>query len=190
MATRYLLPCKCGEKLEIDSSQAGLEIACRCGEKLEVPSLRGIRQLETVDEHMPAKSQADRPHPRPRPVYAESTWGPRQGTMLAGGLIACGGLLLSLIMWLTRPTYESPKVDENDFRRAAQAMTLEQSFEYWEHARQGIDPTLDTGLQYYRYHRAISDRWRNAGFGLAGLGLVIFLAARFSNFGARRAPLE
>ena len=47
---KYLLPCeKCGEKTPIDVNQAGQQIACICGQMLGVPSLRGIRELEVLE---------------------------------------------------------------------------------------------------------------------------------------------
>lgn len=48
---KYLLPCeKCGEKTPIDVNQAGQQVACGCGQMLGVPSLRGIRDLEVLDD--------------------------------------------------------------------------------------------------------------------------------------------
>lgn len=46
MATRYLLPCPCGEKIAVEIGQAGQRIVCSCGQTLEVPTMQGIRKLE------------------------------------------------------------------------------------------------------------------------------------------------
>ena len=46
MSAGYLLPCRCGKKSVVFTSQAGEQVACECGEKLDVPTLRGFSQLE------------------------------------------------------------------------------------------------------------------------------------------------
>lgn len=46
----YLLPCSCGEKIRVRTRHAGETVTCRCGTKLQVPTIRGLRQLETVDD--------------------------------------------------------------------------------------------------------------------------------------------
>jgi len=57
---KYLLPCSCGEKLEIESTQAGQILRCSCGKDVEVPTMQGIRRLEQVvvatNESRPASS--------------------------------------------------------------------------------------------------------------------------------------
>jgi len=51
---KYLLPCSCGEKVAVESTQAGQNILCSCGKTMEVPTMQGLRQLEqaidTTDE--------------------------------------------------------------------------------------------------------------------------------------------
>ena len=42
---KYLLPCKCGQSVEIEPSQAGQTVACGCGEGLLIPSMLQIRAL-------------------------------------------------------------------------------------------------------------------------------------------------
>jgi hypothetical protein len=46
VTVKYLLPCSCGEKIAIESSQAGQAIRCSCGKTLEAPTMQGIRRLE------------------------------------------------------------------------------------------------------------------------------------------------
>ena len=47
---KYLLPCKCGQSVEIEPSQAGQTVACGCGENLLVPSMLQIKALPTAQE--------------------------------------------------------------------------------------------------------------------------------------------
>jgi hypothetical protein len=46
----YLLPCSCGEKLRVRTRQAGEEVVCQCGAVVRVPTMRGLKQLETVKD--------------------------------------------------------------------------------------------------------------------------------------------
>lgn len=46
MRVKYLLPCSCGQKIAVESSQAGQSILCSCGKSMEVPTMKGLRQLE------------------------------------------------------------------------------------------------------------------------------------------------
>jgi hypothetical protein len=75
MTTKYLLPCSCGEKLVVDNRQAGETVQCTCGSQLEVPTMRGLAQLVQVND--PGFTTA------PKRV-----WGPRQGLLFVGLLLA------------------------------------------------------------------------------------------------------
>src|SRR5947209_2018237 len=77
MKTTYLLPCQCGEKLQVDASESGLIMKCGCGASLEVPTMRGLAQLERVTvEESAAPSRG---------------WGGAQRSMAIGALIAILG---------------------------------------------------------------------------------------------------
>jgi hypothetical protein len=41
----YLLPCSCGQSVEIETSQAGQQVSCSCGATLQVPSMLQIKSL-------------------------------------------------------------------------------------------------------------------------------------------------
>lgn len=57
MTVKYLLPCSCGEKITIESTQAGQTLRCTCGKDVVVPSMQGVRRLEQLTE------TADEPEP-------------------------------------------------------------------------------------------------------------------------------
>ncbi len=83
MAQQYQLPCpKCGTKTQVDSRQAGETITCQCGERLSVPTLRGLRELEAVQDTRPA------PPAKPK-------WSPVHGMLFSLGLVAAlvGGVM-------------------------------------------------------------------------------------------------
>ena len=47
---KYLLPCKCGQSVEIEPSQAGQTVVCGCGENLHVPSMLQVKTLPIAPE--------------------------------------------------------------------------------------------------------------------------------------------
>ena len=45
---KYLLPCKCGQSVEVEPGQAGQTVVCACGENLLVPSMLQVKALPTA----------------------------------------------------------------------------------------------------------------------------------------------
>lgn len=81
MSAQYLLPCSCGQKVQVAIAQAGGEVSCACGKRLAVPTLRGIRQLESAGD---------------TPLATRSSWTRAHGGFFAGGLVVvCLGLGLA-----------------------------------------------------------------------------------------------
>ncbi len=72
---QYLLPCSCGQKVRVDSAQAGGCVPCACGQSLSVPTLRGLRALEEAPADKAAIQRA-----------AGRLWSPLQGTRFSVGL--------------------------------------------------------------------------------------------------------
>ena len=81
---KYLLPCDCGQDVEIETSQAGQTVACGCGQMLTVPSMLKIKTLPNVPQkkELPAKKE-------PTPY------------MPAGitGLLGIGCLTMCAVIW-------------------------------------------------------------------------------------------
>ncbi len=46
MSAKYLLPCSCGRKIPVETTQASQDIQCSCGKTLTIPTMQGIRRLE------------------------------------------------------------------------------------------------------------------------------------------------
>ncbi|WP_254507188.1 hypothetical protein [Anatilimnocola floriformis] len=46
----YLVPCHCGQQVRVRPSQAGEQLTCQCGATVSVPTIRGLKQLKTVDD--------------------------------------------------------------------------------------------------------------------------------------------
>jgi hypothetical protein len=84
----FLLPCECGQKLEVTAAQAGQRLTCACGRAIDVPTLRGLQSLErTVSAAMPAQRR----------------WGARQGLLFLGAAIAGASLIAAGWLQFTRP---------------------------------------------------------------------------------------
>jgi hypothetical protein len=47
---KYLLPCKCGQSVEVEPGQAGQTVVCNCGELLIVPSMLQVKALPAAPE--------------------------------------------------------------------------------------------------------------------------------------------
>lgn len=120
MGTEYLLPCRCGQMVRIQSRQAGQRVRCTCGIEIEVPTMLALSTLRQVEE-------------RPPPQRTEFVWGLRQRLLLVGGLVCLAGLIAAATLWITRP-----KRDDVSKYSPAKAMEL------WYSLNRGIaaSPTL------------------------------------------------
>lgn len=174
---RYLLPCSCGQNVEVEAKQAGLQVACKCGKKQEVPTLRGLKQLSLVaGSQQEAAAQA-------------STWGPRQGITFLGVVVLLCGLAGAGVLWFTWPKFDMPDFDKfrADSRQAAMEMNLVQAFEAWDGMQKtGFSRNLNPAFRNYEDRSAAHTRWLIASGILAGVGGVMAGAALAS--GKSKAP--
>jgi hypothetical protein len=85
----YLLPCQCGHRTAVRTSQAGSQILCAgCQASLEVPTIAGLSRLEKQDDSAAKNPQRTTSKPR---------WNPLRGILVATsfllmffGLFKCG----------------------------------------------------------------------------------------------------
>jgi hypothetical protein len=162
MSTKYLLPCDCGAKLEVDATESGLTKACACGALLQVPTLRGLRQLEVV-----AADQAPPP----------STWGTLQRGITVGTVIAVLGLGFAIYagvaMGMTAREFHQlkkmniePPLPDN----APPASVLQ----YWMQVeRHGLYAGAPEIVGEYHRLRGLKYWWMAAGMVVALIGLSI-----------------
>jgi hypothetical protein len=86
---KYLLPCKCGQSVEIEPSQAGQTVACSCGENLTVPTMMQVKALSLAPD-------------KPEPVQKQTTGtttGTSYKTALIFGILGYECMLLSFLLW-------------------------------------------------------------------------------------------
>jgi len=133
MPTTYLLPCNCGKKLPVEAPQAGQTVRCSCGESVEVPTIRGLAKLERAQQ--------------PAPAVTGPRWGPREGVLLLGAVIAVLALITAGGLHLRRHhvgkqfaipdnTFTDERAEE--IRQAVDKLSPAQAWREWEHLRTGI----------------------------------------------------
>ena len=85
---KYLLPCKCGQSVEVEPGQAGQTVGCGCGENLLVPSMLQVKALPVAPEK-PASSSGKTHSP-----YKASL-----ATLIPGILCAVLSIPIGWIAW-------------------------------------------------------------------------------------------
>ncbi len=120
MKTQYWLPCACGQKLAVETTQAGQRVRCACGADVVVPPLREILELEPA---------VDAPGARPR--RPQGAWGRRQTRLLIGAAIVIASLGGWGFLRLAQP-----RVAAVDTLSPIQVWTM------WQDLRRGPDRNL------------------------------------------------
>lgn len=165
MPSNYLLPCQCGKKTQVDSSQAGLNVRCACGAELTVPTMRGLAALERVEA-------------APRATAAEpaANWETRQGIVFLGSTIALITALAAFCVWWFRmpePVTLQEGYQENN-RAFLDQHPPEELIDVWHNLREGIEQApMEMALD--RYDRIVAEvlGWEYVLAGVGALGLVL-----------------
>lgn len=156
MTAKYLLPCGCGRKLRVSTTQAGEEVPCTCGKILTVPNLSELSSLELAPSKSASRSGRKRP------------WTRRQGWILLGGIIAAVAIGISVFLSVTRP-------------RLADVETLRPIYVWalWQDLRRGPDRNLSPSEQHFLELLGIRRVWQTA-LVVAAVGGVILMAAAYA----------
>jgi hypothetical protein len=179
MSVRYRLPCKCGQTVLVERSQAGLSVICSCGTQLEVPTIRGLNALEPV-------------HDAPEKIG----WTAQSGLLLIGALIVliAGGAAAIRVARLPVDPYDEKQIDQAMAKKAAEIDGLEPGkvLEGWQEFRGGLY-IEDVGPELnYRKGRAAYNRWTwvLAGVAAAGLLFCVIVLATGAGQPKRSAPAK
>jgi hypothetical protein len=156
MINEYLLPCSCGRANPVGIRQAGETIQCACGTTLDVPTMRELRRLE------PSQGKTNQP---------QTVWGPRQGLVFLGlllavmSLAACG--YVYFVRMPTAPDLTTPQAQLD-------AIKPVDAWRYWGAVRGGIpaQPMADVAELLYRTQKARTEIRIALGFAVAGLALA------------------
>jgi len=154
MTTTYLLPCVCGQKLPVSTTQAGEAVQCTCGASLTVPSLSELANLEL------APSTSARRKKRKRP------WSNRQGWILLGSFIVAAAVGLLVFLQFTRPRL--PGIES---LRPIHVWSL------WQDLRRGPDRNLSLAEQQFLEMLGIHRVWRIALVGALAAGVILMAVA-------------
>jgi hypothetical protein len=178
---KYLLPCTCGEKVQIDVKQAGENVVCVCGNSLSVPKLRDIRALDSIEVAEPRAGRGK-----------ESDWGTQRGLVFSSGILVavlaflCGGGLL--VVRSRIDTSVTPEQMDSAADAQIDAYTPEMVLQAWQVLRdQDIGPKV---VPAHIAARRFSSRLMLAA-GIAGaiglIGLAASAAASLTKPGAGRS---
>jgi len=150
---KHLLACPCGAEIAVSGGQAGGQVVCtNCQTVVNVPKLREISRLPLAQE---AVSRSRR------------GWGPAQGMLLAGGLVAF--VSWGAAAWLGR-TIESP-VDPEAIRQNVALQTDSQIYEAWKNHFSTTTVSRPQMVVEKLFAQQTFLR-RGMAFALAGLGAV------------------
>lgn len=154
MATQYLLPCVCGQKLRVTATQAGEAVHCPCGASLTVPSLRDLSRLELA------------PRTAAKRTRRQPSWSRRQAWILLGAIITAAALGLLAFLELTRPRLPD-----------MEALSPIQVWAVWQDVRRGPDRNLGPAERQYLERLGIRRVWQTALQAAAAGGLLMMAIA-------------
>jgi hypothetical protein len=172
MPTHYLLPCQCGKKTEVDSSQSGLNVRCACGTELAVPAMRGLSALERVE----VAPQAVTSEPGP-------SWGTHQAMAFLGSTIVVVAALAAFGIWWFRMP-EPPFTLLENYQESNRAIIDQQPPEtlilIWEDFKTGIEkPQAEAVLDHYDAAIAEVLGWEAVIGSIGAVGLVLVMVGLF-----------
>lgn len=179
----YLLPCSCGEKIRVRTRHAGETVTCQCGTKLQVPTIRGLKQLEAVDD-------VDETTAPPRSVL--------EGPLFAIGLLALFGgsvFLAVALLWPPQALQMNVKevgMTQADIDRSQIPVEKLGVFELHEEflflRDRARNPHASDAVSIV-HAAALSQKWRLiAGGVVAGIGALLLIAGLAAPRLASSAP--
>jgi hypothetical protein len=166
--TKYLLPCSCGRKIQIQLRQAGEIVRCECGTSLEVPKLTGIKLLQRLEVTV-------------EPKITRITWTTGHRLTFFGGLVILAGIVIGGWLIWTRPQDPYANFTPDQMIQAAASRTPLQSLRLWQmlvrgglerHKRFAEIAYADMQAQY-RVYWWILDLFVGIGVGLVAAGVIV-----------------
>ncbi|HUY31341.1 MAG TPA: hypothetical protein VMV69_01065 [Pirellulales bacterium] len=176
MQSHYLLPCACGNKIEVDGGQAGLTARCACGAEVPVPTMRGLEALERVG---PQASPSQKP---------SADWGTRQGIIFLGLVIALAASIGGAYEWYKIPTKPELADDISAIvRGSVDQLTLEALWEDWHNLQTALDDRGEVPpMAAYMYLEAEGRRRLKILGGVLVFGLAVAALGLFGKSAARK----
>ncbi len=154
MSATHLLPCVCGRKLPVSTTQAGEVVSCECGASLTVPNLSELSKLELASSAAAGRKRRRRP------------WSKRQGWILLGAFVVAAAVGLLTFLHLTRP-----RLAEIESLRPIQVWSV------WQDLRRGPDRNVSVGEQRFLEMLGIHRVWQTALLAAAVAGIILMALA-------------
>lgn len=163
MKKKYLLTCRCGRSVPVESNQAGLSVSCACGETIDVPSFRELSSTARV-------IATD----TPESASLQTQWGPREATIFLGLALMATAAGVGAYLFFNRPTPPRFIIHGDRVRQSIEALTLEETFELWQALRGGIREEYVPDIAIYNVQRNFYVRQLSltALIGIVGLLVV------------------
>ena len=187
MNKKYLLPCRCGRSVPVESNLAGLSVSCSCGATIVVPSLRElVGTAQAVEKEVPRTA-------------SRLEWGPREATIFFGLVIVATAVGMAAYSFFTRPMRPEIVIQSDRVTQSVEEMTLQETFDLWESLRGGLRDSYHPDLYLYSLERQSYVRRMSfvaaigiVGLLVAGVGMAGFGPARLRPSGsrARRASTD
>ena len=166
----YLVPCNCGEQVRARASQAGERLTCPCGATVSVPTIRGLKQLKTVDDEI-------------APPAAAPVW---QGPAFAVGVLAlfAGAIVLAAnAIYMPAELLHDPQhigLTETDIQRAAiptSELGISDLYDEFRTLRaHGRDEQTNYMRSQIELARRSQQQRQTTGLGLCGIGVLLTIA--------------
>jgi hypothetical protein len=161
VSVKYLLPCRCGRQIVVETREAGQTSVCPCGQSLPIPTMLEITRLE------PAPIETGRP--------AESTWGWQHRLMLLGVTLFVLAIVGGVLLHRYRPVAPIDAIDPQVVQRIADSLTPRQTWHYWQLMKQGLDRRVD---QRYAEKMSLYNTGQGAVVVLALVGVALIVCGR------------
>jgi len=155
VSTKYLLPCSCGEKIPVRSTQAGETVRCACGAELEVPTMQEVTLLQKAE-----------PAPDAGHARSATSWGRREGWMLFGTILLIVSLGFAGYLQWSMPRF-----------REVDTLTPLGTWVLWQELRLGANRDPSPVAKMFAERLAANRHWLKVNLVLAGVGVLITAGA-------------
>lgn len=161
MGAKYLLPCRCGKRIVVETFQAGENVSCSCGATLQVPRMLEIVALEPAPDMQAAATSA------------ATDWGWPQQARLGGIVLLLAAIIGGGLIYRYRPVSAFATDTPEVLRENAAKLPPVATWMHWTQMKQGLDRRVDS-----QYMAAMSRYrlWFGAAAAAALLGVALLAA--------------
>ncbi len=158
----FMLPCACGNQIQVEPTDAGLMVTCSCGASVKVPNKRSIFALPRLTTGAPDDS-----------AETAARWGLRNQLLTAGLVcLLLGGIATSYLIY-TRPTNPAEAMAEFEIGR----MPINVLVGLWQQFQDGFQPIDTPVIHIYEQKRDENVRLTWVAGAVMGGGAAMLLAA-------------